>query len=190
MFNWSTGSAKQLRVRSSTSEQIETELQNRIKAALLGNSCLDRSLESSTQPSTSQMASNGTDDIAQGIGEFSAKWDNYFKRLNSLASESQIEAAIQQTANFQLRMKKLRQETRNRSLCATIMQFNPSNTFGFVQSHLGELVELSNNFDDSQKKRKNILNFKIENCSLTYSVETFISVIRIQETPSYNHLWQ
>ena len=100
------------------------------------------------------MATDETNAIAQEISKFRAKWSDYFKSLNSLASDNQLEAAIQQSKIFQLRMKKIDQELKSRALCDTIIQFNPSDTFNSVQSHLGELAELSTKFTESQTKGK------------------------------------
>ena len=143
--------------------QIETDLQNRITAHR--QRCLDQlketSLESSTQPTTRKMATNDTIVIAQEISEFTAKWSEYFNRLNSLASDNQVEAAIQQTKIFQVRMKRLDQEMRNRALGDKLIQFNPSDSFCAIRSHLGELVELSTKFDERQKKGKIIIGRKL-----------------------------
>ena len=134
--------------------QIETNLQDRIRAYRQRslNGLETASLEASIQPSTSTMATNDTVAIAQEIGEFSAKWSDYFKNLNSLASDNQVEAAIQQTKIFQLRMKRLCQGMKIRAMGKTLIQFKPCDSFCSVQSHLGELVDLSNKFHDSKNK--------------------------------------
>ena len=74
---------------------------------------------------------------------FSTKWNGYFKRLNVLASDNEIEAAIRQTNEFQTRIRTLEQETRNSALRESTMLFTSGTVFHSSRGHLGELVRIS-----------------------------------------------
>ena len=74
---------------------------------------------------------------------FSNQWEDYFKRLNSLASEKKLDGAIKQAEFFRAQMRKFEQQMRNRALRESAMQFNPRSSFHAVKDHLGELVEIS-----------------------------------------------
>ena len=94
-------------------------------------------------------------ELSTEIDEFSSKWSDYFKRFNALASESEIEAAIDQTGVFQSHMTTLDQRIRNQALCESMMQFSPNATFYSSKDHLGELLEMSTK--GSRKKDKSEL---------------------------------
>ena len=81
--------------------------------------------------------------LTKEIEEFSTKWNEYFKRLNSLASDSEIEAAIPQTDELKARIKTLEQETRNNALLESTVLFTSGTVFHSSRDHLGELVRIS-----------------------------------------------
>ena len=90
--------------------------------------------------------------LAKDVRDFSAKWNDYFKRLNSSASESELEAAVSQTDFYRARIRTLDQEMRNGALGNMIMQFNPKASFHSARDHLGRLVEVTTK--NYQKKTK------------------------------------
>ena len=87
------------------------------------------------------------DTLTQEISDFSTKWTDYFKQLNVLASDSELEAATSQVDVFQTRMRALDKDMKNRALCEKVLQFNPKTSFHSQRDHMGELVEIPTQVD-------------------------------------------
>ena len=127
-------------------KEIEADLHKQIQADR--QRCLD-GLQARTSKSTTEIE---LEVLHKEINEFSVKWNDYFKRLNSLASERELEAAIYQTNLYQGRMRKLDQETKNLALNESLMKFNPRTSFQSASDHLGELVETAAHVGERKSK--------------------------------------
>ena len=125
--------------------KIETGLYTQIKE--YRQKCLDSLLaQSSTGQPRATLSGNtklDLDALTKEMQDFATKWDDYFKRLNALASDIELEAAAEQTTAFQARIRNLEQEMRDSVLGAKFLQFNPKASFYSANDHLGELLESS-----------------------------------------------
>ena len=129
--------------------KTETDLLTRIQ--VFQQRCVDALTTQSKKSSAKleelgSMATEPPEDLvglSSEIGNFSSKWSGYFKRLNALASESEVEPAIKQTGVFRSHMRMLEQRIRSQALCGSMMQFNPNASFYLSRDHVGELFEIS-----------------------------------------------
>ena len=128
--------------------EIEAGLLKQIKE--YHQRCLDSFATQTSQSPTGQLrvplsneAKLDLDSLTKEIRDFNSKWNDYFKRLNALASDSELEAAISQTDTFRARIRTLDQEITDQALSGKFLQLNLKASFCAARDHLGGLVETS-----------------------------------------------
>ena len=87
------------------------------------------------------------------ILHFSARWNDYFNKLNSFRSDNNLESAIRQIGLFQDRMRILEQEMKNRALGESLLQFNPNTSFQYDQDNFGQLEEISTQAESTDQSK-------------------------------------
>ena len=124
-------------------KQVQTNRQRCLDA--LNDQVSDKPKTSKDQKPATSSTTNDEDigtrqkALTKEIKEFSSKWDDYFKRLNSLASDKELQAAVRQESDFQDRIRRLEKEMQIRASNGALMYFRVKESFFSARDHLGKL---------------------------------------------------